>query len=101
LLWDDFNSRVWTAGVEDEADSRFLKREWISDQGRKVFHIKYSPDAAARSDFLLAFTNLLAPEPLAGVTEIRFEMKWERPPASARSSTGHSRARMRAICSLP
>jgi hypothetical protein len=83
LLWDDFNSRVWTAGVEDEADSRFLKREWISDQGRKVFHIKYSPDAAARSDFLLAFTNLLAPEPLAGVTEIRFEMKWERPPASA------------------
>ncbi|HEX8091838.1 MAG TPA: hypothetical protein VF762_23495, partial [Blastocatellia bacterium] len=83
LLWDDFNSRVWTAGVEDPADFRFLKREWISDQGRKVLHIKYTPDAGARSDFLLAFTNLLAPEPMAGVTEIRFEMKWDRPPALA------------------
>lgn len=83
LLWYDFNSRVWTAGTDDPADSKFLKREWISDQGRKVFHIKYTPDAGANSNFLLAFTNLIAPEAFAGVTEIRFEMKWNRPPSLA------------------
>jgi hypothetical protein len=83
LLWDNFNSRVWTAGVENPADIRFLKREWISDAGRKVFHIKYTPDASADSNFLLAFTNLMSPEPFTGVTEIRFEMKWDRPPAFA------------------
>lgn len=83
LLWDNFNSRVWTAGIDNLADAKFLKREWISDAGRRVFHIKYTPDDSAQSNFLLAFTNLMAPESFTGVTEIRFNMKWDRPPAFA------------------
>ncbi len=83
LRWDDFNSHVWTVGIDKPADFTFVTREWISDEERAVFHLTYTPGAGATSGFLLAFTNLLAPEPFSDVTEIRFDLKWDTRPASA------------------
>lgn len=83
LRWDSFDSRVWTIGIERPQDFAFVVREWVADEGRQVFHIKYTPQLTARSRFLLAFTNLLAPQSVSDVSEIRFEMKWDRRPAQA------------------
>jgi len=82
LVWDDFNTHVWTIGIEASEDMQRVERGWIQDGARRVLHIQYVPGEAA-SNYILAFTNLLSPQALSGVSEIRFELKWDQRPAQA------------------
>ena len=81
-VWDDFNTHVWTVGIEKFADLQRVERGWIQDGDRRVLHIRYVPGEAV-SSYILAFTNLLSPQALRGVSEIRFELKWDERPAQA------------------
>jgi quinol-cytochrome oxidoreductase complex cytochrome b subunit len=82
VVWDDFNTHVWTIGIEDSKDMQWVERGWIRDGARRVLHIQYVPGEAT-SNYILAFTNLLSPQTLSGVSEIRFELKWDQRPAQA------------------
>ncbi len=82
VVWDDFNTHVWTVGIERREDMSRVERRWIQDGERLVLNIKYTP-GEADSNYILAFTNLLSPEALSQVDEIRFELKWDLRPASA------------------
>lgn len=82
LVWDDFNTHVWTIGIEESDDMQRVERGWIQDGSRRVLQIQYAPGEAV-SNYLLAFTNLLSPQALSGVSEIRFELKWDQRPAQA------------------
>ena len=76
VIWDDFNAHIWTVSLEKPADMQHMQQGWFQDNSRSVFHIDYEPDATT-SRYLLAFTNLLAPETLDGVSELRFDLKWD------------------------
>ena len=82
LVWDDFDTHVWTIGIEKSGDMQRVARDWIQDGERRVLHIQYVPGEAT-SNYILAFTNLLSPQVLSGVSEIRFELKWDQRPAQA------------------
>jgi hypothetical protein len=82
VVWDDFNTHVWTIGIENSKDMQRVERGWIRDGARRVLHIQYVPGEAT-SNYILAFTNLLSPQTLSGVNEIRFELKWDQRPAQA------------------
>ncbi len=82
IVWDDFNTHIWTLSSEDPDDMRRVERGWVRDGERSGLHIKYVPGDAT-SNYLLAFTNLLPPQPLSGVSEIRFALKWDQRPANA------------------
>lgn len=82
VVWDDFNTHVWTVGIERRDDMSRVERRWVQDSERFVLNIKYVPGDAT-SNYILAFTNLLSPEALSQVEEIRFELKWDLRPAKA------------------
>ena len=82
LLWDDLNSRVWTVGAEAAEDTELIDREWIVDEGRTVLRLAYTPSSDS-SNFLLVFTNLLAPESLDDVEAFRVVLKWDVRPVEA------------------
>lgn len=64
-------------GIQAASDIAFVGRDWVQDGARRVLRIRYDPLPTATSNFIFAFTNLLPPEDVASVREIRFALKWD------------------------